>query len=86
MEVSNEPPIECIELAVDPRLGWYLLLEPGLALSALCVYFKTGSISTDLGNGYSDRDEGGDAGERLSTDSRGSQEAMITIINDRNTL
>jgi hypothetical protein len=38
--VSNAPPIECIEppiefieLAVEPLLGWYLWLEPGLDVS-----------------------------------------------------
>lgn len=28
--VSNVPPIECIELAVESRRGWCLLLEPDL--------------------------------------------------------
>jgi hypothetical protein len=31
------PPIECIELAVDPRLASYLELEPGLDI--VSTYF-----------------------------------------------
>ena len=70
---------------MEPRLRWYLLLEPVLTLSARWPPFKASRCSTDRGNGYSDRDEGGDAGEMLSTDGRESQEAMTTIIlpNDR---
>ena len=64
VDVSNEPPIECIELAVDPRLGWYLPLEPGLALSVSPWPAKTGRRQTDLGKGYSFRDGAGDIGER----------------------
>jgi hypothetical protein len=40
--VSNAPPMECIdppiefiELAVEPLLGWYLWLEPGLVALVL---------------------------------------------------
>jgi hypothetical protein len=33
--VSRAPPIELIELAVEALLGWYLWLEPGLAVLVL---------------------------------------------------
>lgn len=73
------PPIECIELAVEPRLGWYLPLDPGLlniSASAIMMHVQT---PTDLGNGYSPLVGDGDIGERLSTECRGAGEAMIGI-------
>jgi hypothetical protein len=80
VEVSSDPPIECIELAVEPRLGWYLPLEPGLTVSASLQPFTIRRPRTDLGNGYSFREGVGDIGEGLSAESRGVEEAMITMI------
>lgn len=58
VELSKAPPIECIELAVDPRRGLYLSLEPGLCDESY------------RGNGYS-LSRRGDVGDvRLSIDCR----------------
>jgi hypothetical protein len=73
------PPIECIELAVEPRLGWYLPLEPGLLLNISTFTISSNSTPTDLGNGYSPLVGEGDIGERLSTECRGAGEAMIKM-------
>lgn len=53
------PPMELIELAVDPRRNWYLLL--GL---------KSGKDSV-CGNGYWDGDEADCCDAKLSIDLRG---------------
>lgn len=81
--VSKVPPMECIELAVDPLLGWYLilllLLEPGLRD---CQRNSPSSryIVTNLGKGYSLLEKVGELGEKLSVERRGVGEAMITMI------
>jgi hypothetical protein len=65
--VSSVPPIECMELAVEPRLDWYLPLEPGLeTISDPSPHIKY--WAKYLGNGYSCRESVGDMGERLSKD------------------
>ena len=66
--VSNVPPIECMELAVEPLRGWYLLLEPDLPTISIPSWGAP--LGTDLGNGYSLREGVGDVGDKLSTEGR----------------
>lgn len=77
--MSSVPPIECIELAVEPFLDLNLgpLLEPGLEL--LTPQAQPDINVSYLGNGYSFRGKAGELGEKLSTERRGVGEAMVTI-------
>lgn len=43
--MSSVPPIECIELAADPRLAENLPLEPGLKPSALPLRLDSEKVS-----------------------------------------
>ena len=71
--MSNVPPME---LAVEPRLGWYLEVDPGLYI--VSPISLSGRSRSHLGNGYSPRVGDGDIGERLSTESRGVEGAITT--------
>lgn len=71
-DVSNAPPTECMELAVEPRLSPNLSLELGLSRISLQLIPVSKANATYLGKGYSFR--GGDSGESPSTDSREASE------------
>lgn len=64
-EESNTPPMEVIELAVEPRRGWYLPFEFGLCADSY------------RGNGYSLLRVGEDGDAKLSIEYRGAGEDMM---------
>jgi hypothetical protein len=63
-ELSNAPPMECIELAVEPRRSIYLLFEFGFCDESY------------LGKGYSLYRTGETGDVRLSIDCLGAEEDM----------